>query len=138
MIRLGANLFQMRSFRDHDLLFSRLRLLAVMARAYLANIDLGFWQSRAMRHNADDLAGFLPNWSDLLENYGTDRQRFGVQLDHIFYQRVKLLMIIIKSLAEGNPMGIHRRFALKNNLDYVCETLDHMHPRPCPNLQVVK
>lgn len=139
MIRLGANLFQMRSFRDHDLLYSRLKLLALMAKTYLANLELGFWQSQSMRRNADDLAGFLPYWNDLLNHYDTDRHRFAaIQLDHIFYQRVKLLMIMIKSLSEGNPMGVHRRAAMQNNLDYVCETLEHLHALPRPSLQVVK
>ncbi|MBW2635785.1 MAG: hypothetical protein JRE14_17085 [Deltaproteobacteria bacterium] len=47
-------------------------------------------------------------------------------LDHIFFQRVKLLAIMTKSFAESNPMGQHRRMAVRNNIDYICDTLGYV------------
>ena len=139
MIRLGSNLFQMRNIHDHDILFSRLKLLTIMAKAYLEDLDFGSWRLQSMVRNTKYLSGLMSNWHNALMNYTTDHKRTNkIYFDHIFYQRVKLLSIMIKSFAEGNPMGIHRRAALKNNVDYICETLDHVHCVSRPNLQVVK
>jgi hypothetical protein len=138
MLRLGSNLFQMRIIQDHDVLFSRLKLLVITAKAYLEDHDFGSWRLRSMVQNARHLSYFMSNWHDSLMNYDTGRRRAcRIQMDHIFYQRVKLLSIMLKSFAEGNPMGVHRRAALKNNVDYISETLDVMQSVSRPNLNLV-
>jgi hypothetical protein len=110
-----------------------------MAKAYLENHDFGIWRLRSMVRNTMSLSGLMSNWHNDLMNYTPSQKRTGkIHLDHIFYQRVKLLSIMVKSFAEGNPMGTHRRAALKSNVEYICETLDHMHCVPRTNLHVVK
>ena len=59
-----------------------------------------------------------------------------LEVDHIFYQRVKLLAIMAKSFAEGSPVGQHRRMAIRNNIDYICEALQ-FNPQE-ENLQLLK
>jgi hypothetical protein len=128
----------MRNIHDHDVLFSRLKLLTIMAKAYLEDHDFGIWRLRSMIRNTKYLSGLMSNWHNDIMNFGTDQKRTKkLHMDHIFYQRVKLLSIMIKSFAEGNPMGMHRRAALKNNVEYVCEILDHMHCVPRTSLHVV-
>jgi hypothetical protein len=139
MIRLGSNLFQMRDICDHDILFSRLKLLVIAAKAYLENHDFGSWRLRSMVRNTRHLSTFMSNWHDSLMNFDTSpKQSRRIHMDHIFHQRVKLLSIMLKSFAEGNPMGQHRRAALKNNVDYISETLDAMRCVSRPNLHVVR
>jgi hypothetical protein len=138
MIRLGSNLFQMRNIHDHDILLSRLKLLTIMAKAYLENHDFGSWRLRSMVRNTKYISGFMSNWHSYLMNYATDHKQTGkIHLDHIFYQRVKLLSVMVASFAEGNPMGIHRRAALKSNVDYICERLNHLHCVSRANLHVL-
>ena len=138
MLRLGPNLFQMRDIHDHDILFSRIKLLAIAAKAYLEDHDVGSWRLRSIVQNVRHLSYLMSNWHDSLMNYETGPKRScRIHMDHIFYQRVKLLSIMLKSFAEGNPMGVHRRAALKNNVDYICETLDVMQSFSQPNLRLV-
>jgi hypothetical protein len=129
----------MRTIRAYDIFFSRLKLLVVMAGAYLKGQDCRMWRLRSMRRNTKYMSLFMRNWNDHLTNFISDSEsRHQIQLDHIFYQRVKLLSIMIKSFAEGNPMGLHRKLALKNNVDYLNDILEHMQCIQRPRLVVIK
>ena len=139
MIRLGPTLFNMRNVRAHDIFFSRLKLLVITAKAYLENHEFSTWGLRSTLRNTNYLSGFMNNWNEHLTNFTTDQSLpQQIHVNHIFYQRVKLLSIMVKSFAEGNPMGTHRRLALKNNVEYICDVLNHMHCVRRPHLQVVK
>ena len=64
------------------------------------------------------------DWNGYFNNFRSSPESKRVlDVDHIFYQRIKLLAIMAKSIADGSPMGQHRRMALRNNIDYICETL---------------
>jgi hypothetical protein len=129
----------MRNIHDHDVLFSRLKLLTIMAKAYLEDHDFGMWRLKSMIRNTKYLSGLMANWHHDVLNFAADQHRVTkIHLDHILYQRVKLLSIMMKSFAEGNPMGTHRRAALKNNVEYICEALDHLQCVPRTSLHVVK
>lgn len=139
MLRLGADLFHMRNVRAHDILLSRLKLLVIMASAYLKGHDCRLWRLRSMRRNTGYLSIFLRDWNDYLANFTIDGpSQHRIQLDHIFYQRVKLLCIMLVSFAEGNPMGVHRKLALKNNVDYLNDILSRMKCSQRPRLVVIK
>lgn len=139
MLRLGSNLFRMRTLRDDDILISRLRLLIVMAKAYLQDVPLGNYSLRSIIRNAGHVTYFLSDWSNYLNHLEKDQASpINFDNDHIFYQRVKLLSIMVKSIAQGNPLGIHRKLALKSNVDYVSEILPHLHPFCRTALAVVK
>ena len=43
--------------------------------------------------------------------------------DHLFYQRVKLLAVMVKAAAKGFPMGEHRRLSMEENMDIICQSL---------------
>jgi len=129
----------MRTVRDDDILISRLRLLIVMAKAYLQDTSLGNYSLRSIIRNAGQVSCFLSNWQTYL-NHLESGQDFpvNIDIDHIFYQRIKLLSIMVKSVAQGNPLGIHRRAALKSNVDYVSEILPYLQPFHRTALSVVK
>jgi len=139
VLRLGSNLFHMRNIRAHDILFSRLKLLVVMAKAYLEGNDFSIWRLRSMIRNTKYLSAFMANWNEYLTNFTSNQtQKNRVHVDHIFCQRVSLLAIMLNSFAEGNPMGIHRKLALKNNVEYIGEVLNHMHCISRTRLVVIK
>ena len=139
MLRLGSNLFQMRTVRDDDILISRLRLLIVMAKAYLQDTSLGNYSLRSIIRNAGQVSCFLSNWQSYLNHLESNQKSpINIDIDHIFYQRIKLLSIMVKSIAQGNPLGIHRKAALKSNVDYVSEILPYLQPFHRTVLSVVK
>ncbi|MBW2613136.1 MAG: hypothetical protein JRE12_12380, partial [Deltaproteobacteria bacterium] len=76
--------------------------------------------SEAVTQDCIDWYGYFLNF-----RASTESGRM-LALDHIFFQRVKLLAIMTKSFAESNPMGQHRRMAVRNNIDYICDTLGYV------------
>jgi hypothetical protein len=139
MLRLGSNLFHMRTVRDDDILISRLKLLIIMAKAYLQDASLGKYSLRSIIRNAGHVSYFLSDWSTHLNNMESSRNsKINFGTDHIFYQRIKLLSIMLKSIAQGNPLGIHRKTALKSNVDYIAEILPQLQPVQRTALSVVK
>jgi hypothetical protein len=139
MLRLGSNLFHMRTVRNDDILISRLKLLIIMAKAYLQDASLGNYSLRSIIRNAGHVSYFLSDWNAHLndiENSRNSQINFGT--DHIFYQRIKLLSIMLKSIAQGNPLGIQRKTALKSNVDYIAEILPQLQPVQRTALSVVK
>ena len=139
MLRLGSNLFQMRSVRKDDILLSRLKLMVVMARAYLQEASLGKTSIRSIVRNAGQISHLLMDWNAHLSKLQVNSQaQKNIDIDHIFYQRIKLLAIMVKSIAQGNPLGTRRRAALQNNIEYICEILPHLQPIHQTVLTVVK
>ena len=50
---------------------------------------------------------------------------------------VVMLLVMAVSFADGNPMGPSRKRALKNNIDYIAESLDfNTRPETIPVLSV--
>ncbi|MCG6911178.1 MAG: hypothetical protein LJE94_13780 [Deltaproteobacteria bacterium] len=126
MIKLGATSRNSKMPDRRNLFFSRLKLLIIMAKAFLENYPMGEYRMQAVIRNADEIAKDCVDWNGYFQNFraSTESGRL-LALDHIFFQRVKLLAIMTKSFAENNPMGQHRRMAVGNNIDYLCETLGY-------------
>ena len=124
MNRLGAATPDMKKMQYHDVFFSRLRLLIIMAKAFLKNYPVGQYRLEAVIRNAEAVAKDCVDWNGYHNNFrsSAESERL-LENDHIFYQRVKLLAIMAKSFAEGNPVGPHRKMAIQNNIDYMCEAL---------------
>ena len=124
MNRLGAAPQDMKTIEYHDVFFSRLRLLIIMAKAFLNNYPLGEHRLKAVVRNAEVVASDCVDWNGYYNNFrSSPESKKLLENDHIFYQRVKLLAIMAKSFAQGNPVGQHRRMAIQNNIDYMCEAL---------------
>jgi len=124
MKRLGAARQGMKEIQHQDVFFSRLRLLIIMTKAFTGNYPLGEHRIAAIARNADFIARDCVDWNGYYNNFrSTPESEKLLEVDHIFYQRVKLLAIMAKSFSEGNPIGQHRRMAIQNNVDYICEAL---------------
>ncbi len=130
MIKLGSTSNKTRTPGRKNVFFSRLKLLIIMAKAILENYPMGEYRMRAVIRNAEEVARDCVDWNGYFQNFraSTESGRL-LPLDHIFFQRVKLLAIMTKSFAENNPMGQHRRMAVRNNIDYLCDTLEYVPSR---------
>ena len=127
MIKLGSTTKKSRAIGRKNIFFSRLKLLIIMGKAFLENYPMGEYRMRAVIRNAEEVARDCVDWNGYFQNFRASTESGAMlALDHIFFQRVKLLAIMTKSFAENNPMGQHRRMAVRNNIDYLCETLGYV------------
>ncbi len=124
MLRLGSDPAQTREMDLDDIFLSRLKLLIIMGKSFIDGCPCGRHRRRAMLENARhiesesiDLGGLStgspppnPSWESM-------------DFDHIFFQRVKLLAVMIKAIGKGFPMGDHRKQAMQENIDIICETI---------------
>jgi hypothetical protein len=123
MLRLGAPFPQTREMDLDDIYLARVRLLVIMAKAYLNGYQMGDYRSQAILENARhvesesiDIGGMS---SESTNNKALELSTF----DHVFYQRVKLLAVMMKAVAKGFPMGDHRKTAMEENIDMICQPL---------------
>ncbi|MBI5552885.1 MAG: hypothetical protein HY911_15350 [Desulfobacterales bacterium] len=97
-----------------DIFFSRLKLMVIMGYGYLENFPLGERRRQALLENALYMA------QTAIDSIRPPEDTIA---DHIFYQRIKLLAVMLSGVAKGFPMGEHRRTALRENLDSIRHTL---------------
>ena len=123
MLRFGAapeNACEM----DLDHIFiSRLKLLIVMMRAYLEGYPLGAVRKAALVGNARYIAAESVDLEQLIPIRCEQPTKDGMDFDHVFYQRVKLLASMATTIGQNYPLGKHRQAALKDNLDMICNTM---------------
>lgn len=137
MKRFGAARQAMKQIQHYHVFLSRLRLLVIMAKAFTGNYPMGEHRLKAIARNADIVARDCVDWNGYHNNFRSNPEsKKLLEVDHIFYQRVKLLAIMAKSFAQGSPVGQHRRMAIRNNIDYICEALQYVPEEE--NLQLLK
>jgi len=131
MIKLGPTSGEMRTMSDDDIFLSRLKLLIIMARAYLKDCPIGKYRKSAIIENAhhvfyhslklvSETAFFKKH--DLKTKSGITSGG-ETEEEYVFLQRVQLLSVMVKALAEDRLTGNFRKKALQDNLDKICETL---------------
>ena len=131
MIKLGPTSGEMRAMSDDDIFLSRLKLLIIMARAYLKDCPIGKYRKSAIIENAHHV--FYRSLITASKTAFFKNQYFKQRLsitsegeteeEYVFHQRVQLLSVMAKALAENRLTGNFRKKALQDNLDRICETL---------------
>ena len=131
MIKLGPAPMKMRAMSDDDIFSSRLKLLIIMAKAYLRDFPLGSYRKKAIIENANHV--FYHSLHLVSEASAITDNGFQPQIEvetpkktseeHLFHQRVQLLAVMAKALAEERLRGHFRKNALMDNLNRICETL---------------
>lgn len=131
MIKIGPTSGEMRAMSDDDIFLSRLKLLIIMAKAYLKDFPIGKYRKSAIIENANFVfyhslqmaskTAFL-NSQDL-KNHSRITPSDETEEEYVFHQRVQLLSVMAKALAEDRLTGNFRSKALQDNLDRICETL---------------
>ena len=114
-----------------DIFLSRLKLLIIMAKAYLKNYPIGKYRKSAIIENAHHVFYHslrLVSETDSFEDHESKSQsgvtsEIEIEEEHVFHQRVQLLAVMAKALAENRLTGHIRKKALRDNLDRICDTL---------------
>lgn len=95
-----------------------------MGKSYIEGLPLGECRRQAMLDNANHIESESMDLGRVVsETPHPDASVGTMNFDHLFFQRVKLLAVMVKAIANGFPMGEHRKTALKDNLDIVCKAL---------------
>ena len=124
MLRLGSPIAGMREFDNEDIFVSRLKLLIIMAYAYLKEYPMGVFRKKAIIQNAHEMIGEMVGRQSRVHRFPNDYElRDDMDFDHVFFQRVKLLAVMSKAFAEDHPMGRFRKKALEDNLEHICEEI---------------
>ena len=122
MIKLGPTSEEMRAMSGDDIFLSRLKLLIIMAKAYLKNYPIGNYRKSAIIENAHHV------FYHSLQLAGSETQssitsKVETEEAQEFHQRVQLLAVMAKAMAQDRLTGNFKKKALQDNLDRICEIL---------------
>ena len=131
MIKLGPTSGETKAMSVNDIFLSRLKLLIIMAKAYLKNYPIGKYRRSAVIENAHHVFYHslqLVSETFFFENRESESQsgitsEIEIEEERVFHQRVQLLAVMVKALAEDRLTGHIRKKALQDNLDRICDTL---------------
>jgi len=131
MMKLERTPGEMRAMSVDDIFLSRLKLLIIMAKAYLKNYPIGKYRKSAVIENAHHVfyhSMQLVSETFFFENHESESQsgissEIEIEEECVFHQRVKLLAVMVKALAEDRLTGHINKKALQNNLNRICDTL---------------
>jgi len=131
MMKLGPTSGETKAMSVNDIFLSRLKLLIIMAKAYLKNYPIGKYRKSAIIENAHHVFYHslqLISETDFFENHESESQsgitsEIEIEEEHVFHKRVQLLAVMVKAVAENRLTGDFRKKALKDNLDRICDTL---------------
>jgi len=131
MMKLGPTPGETKAMSVNDIFLSRLKLLIIMAKAYLKNYPIGKYRKSAVIENAHHVFYHslqLVSETLFFENHESESQsgitsEVEIEEEHVFHQKVQLLAVMVKALAENRLTGHISKKALKDNLDRICDTL---------------
>lgn len=103
-----------------DINFGRLKLMLIMAKAYLMGYPLDEHRKQAIIENARQLD---KNWRSKVQFGYKPACTESSEDEHLFDQRVKLLTVMVRAAAHGYPLGQYRRIALINSIDIISKRL---------------
>lgn len=123
MIRLGPMPGEMRTMSSDDIFVSRLKLLIVMAKAYLKDYPIGKYRKSAIIENAHCVFYHSLQLVSELESQSGIASEFALEWEREFHLRVQPLAVMAKALAENRLTENLRKKALQENLDKICDEL---------------
>ncbi len=137
MLRFGSPAPEAREMDIDDIFNARLRLLIIMTKAYLDGCPVGDFRRQAMLENARHVESECVDIGGLSSGFTPEGgPQETSEVDPVFYQRAKLLAVMIKAVAKGFPMGEHRRAAMRENLEILCRDLGYEATDPIPVFKV--
>lgn len=132
MFRIGASGPSMRPMKAEDIFLQRLKLLIIMAKAYLKNYPIGELRKAAVLENSrfvsyEVLYQYDRNGS-LCSQSNPSLRCNDLKEQQIFYQRVQLLAVMVKACIEKTDFGSYRKKAMAENIAQICDYLaDQLH-----------
>jgi hypothetical protein len=131
MTKLNNSSGEMSNISEYYVFISRLKLLIIMAKAYLNGYPLGKYRKQAIAENANQVFYHslkLVSEYAALKDHGLDTQthtfsKIETPEENIFYQRVQLLAVMAKTMVRDRPINNFRKKAFTDNLNKICEAL---------------
>ena len=131
MMKLEPTAGEMRAMSIDDIFLSRLKLLIIMAKAYLKGYPIGKYRKSAIIENAHHVFYHslqLISQINFSENYESESQstttsEIDIQEDRKFHQRVQLFAVMVKAFAENRMAENFEKKALQENIERICDTL---------------
>jgi hypothetical protein len=128
MIRYGAPAHAMRPTTTTEVFLGRLKLLIIMAKAFLKGYPMGDFRIQAMAQNARFVFYEVLKLSSPQPEAAADQESSVPSpptrpLDYLLLQRAQLLSIMCTSIADGHPLGDFRQQALQENIESICTYL---------------
>ena len=131
MLKFGPTSGETKAMSANDIFLSRLKLLIIMAKAYLKNYPIGKYRKSAIIENAHHVFYHslqMVSEKDFFENLESESQSgitsdIEIEQDHVFHQRVQLFAIMVKAVVENRLTGNFKKKTLQENLDKICDTL---------------
>ena len=131
MKKNGPTSEDMRAKCVNDIFLSRLKLLIIIAKAYLKNYPIGKYRKTAIIENAHHVFYHslrLISETKFFENHESKSQsgitsEVKAEEEQEFHKRVQLLAVMAKAMAEDRLTGNFKKKALQDNLNRLCEIL---------------
>jgi predicted transcriptional regulator len=131
MMKLGRMAEETKAMSVHDIFLSRLKLLIIMAKAYLKNYPIGRYRKSAIIDNAHHVFYYslqLISETNFFKNHESESQpdiisEMDIEEERVFHQRVQLLAVMAIAAAENRLTENFKKKALQENLDRICDTL---------------
>lgn len=114
MKRFGAESNLNPNIDTDDIFTLRLHLLIVMVKAALKGYPVGEFRKKTALENASAVYNLISNIDISFLKLTSS--------PHLFKERVKLLSVMATAIiSDEYPLGIHRREAVLDNIDVICE-----------------
>ena len=131
MMKLGRMAEETKAMSVHDIFLSRLKLLIIMAKAYLKNYPIGRYRKSAIIDNAHHVFYYslqLISETNFFKNHESESQpdiisEMDIEEERVFHQRVQLLAVMAIAAAENRLTENFKKKTLQENLDRICDTL---------------
>jgi hypothetical protein len=122
MKKFGPTSEDMRAKCVNDIFLSRLKLLIIMAKAYLKNYPIGKYRKTAIIENVHHVFyhSLKLARSEIPSGITSEVK---AEEEQEFYKRVRLLAVMAKAIAEDRLTGDLKIKALQDNLSRLCEIL---------------
>ena len=112
----------MRAKCVNTIFLSRLKLLIIMAKAYLKNYPIGKYRKTAIIENAHHVFYHSLQLASSETQSGITSE-VNANEEQEFHKRVKLLAVMAKAIAEDRLTGDLKIKVLQDNLNRLCEIL---------------
>jgi len=122
MKNFGSTSEDMRAKCVNDMFLSRLKLLILMAKAYLKNYPIGKYRKTAIIENVHHVFYHSLKLASSETQSGITFE-VKAEEEQDFHKRVQLLAVMAKAIAEDRLTGDLKIKALQDNLNRLCEIL---------------
>ncbi len=129
MLRFGSPTPDGKDMDECAIFLARLQLLIIMAKAFLKGFPLGKFRREAIIENSEAVfyASLHMNRDAGMETgqkaAAVARESKEMDKSHLFHQRVHLLCVMARAIAEDRLEGEYKIKALEDNLAYLCEAI---------------